>query len=57
MDSNTRNNITDLKKAPIAVMFFKNQHIKYTWKPVSKQDSCSSITGGVWTERLSQHSD
>lgn len=38
-------------------MFLKDQNFYYTWKRVGKQDSCSSITGGVWTELLSQHSD
>lgn len=29
----------------------------HTWKLFSNHDPSSSITGGVWTELLSQHSD
>lgn len=41
--------------------FLKHNNIKErlqrTWKFCSKQDPSSSITGGVWTELLSQQSD
>lgn len=38
-------------------MHFLRERLLRTWKLCSKQDPSSSITGGVWTELLSQQSD
>lgn len=50
-----------VKKKNCTDCFLKHNNIKErlqrTWKFCSKQDPSSSITGGVWTELLSQQSD